>query len=1342
MEKIVLQSQKQLVFDGICLDIKYKDLITELKKNGIDSLEKIRQTALSSYVQESLNNHKDFLRDLQICIADTSDKITYKHEWDDAIGKTISIENFHPEDPVLRFSEENSIKSLYDLLLFQSKSHNSIPEKANSFISAICKMPVSVFTISSKTVNILKKNGIWTVENLLVTGLGFLSHLPGMTSQELNSIQADLIRLPEIVNFYKQITTITTFSADSSDEQDLTEGVENTKSVDGNEEDGAFTKNNASDENTESNTFYESEQKLENFITKQAFRDYLELKGYKKEERASYCACVAHIENKYAAKLFEIEITICRENIKAIKYAMSVLPWADKKIKDAFNQFEQFVNSLTTKQTEPIYPIITQNNNIALAYAESLDHFLFNNYTKNRGKVTATTVTEIQKAWASAQTQKFIIQSPSENPLTFSRIAQSFRDAAFIGDIEISDDEYNVLIYYFRHLFEAEKNRSGYKMKQDPFFAIILVQIGMKYYNQNFWPDVSRELDKPLDGNKQRTLRQNFISVLENYGKIHLENDDFMNIMMHGFVSDYYAPDFFSMLYRYYRIDLHRNLENNTADTLDRMLMRIGENKNTQFVVQTKYAVKNNPKRSAEIINNLLYLLDLGFHDNEFRDPTTRLHRLLNQWMNSDEAFRTALQREERTRTVYVKRFSKPYLYYNYSKETISLVIPPQMVDDEGQETLRWFISTNHEKFELPVDILEEGITGAKTDQLKFELPFTQWFDEILMKVVDPNSSKDFTETFRIPDEVVRFFDSSGMSRNPNHMPTGDITAIINNEYQISSNALTDMIHLQTHDIAYLNFEAGDIVHISNGKYYIAGQNFIEGIARNAFNRDVITEDNGKTIPIYAEMPEIRFVTMPEMIEGMVINANGQRYSIKNNLPVPIDLGTGSEEKGYEIKLRNYLPEKAGKYHIVLDFPDSRRNRYYDFIYIPQFSFKFNYQPYIFQEEGSISFDCKHLKIIPNQADIQLNRTGDAFIFPIDQNHLRLSFSVRTKEEEIPFSIKVPCLRYSLGNDDWNTNVSDFIMKEELPNEILFDFSDDELTISLTSEGKESETLAKESDGFFHYRTNTVKNYSTGNRIKVDVFLSSPEIIKQFDEKKLFMSILLRSIIREKRITADFDFGILTGYIDVVGSKDYSVDIFCNGHVFAEDVSLINGKFSLKKNIENGRYQFDVYEKEEDEFGFGFERKLLDSFTTELIDIHNLSGKTIKINRLLIKNNLGSKSYKVQKTLFIRNLEKTENQSRHCYYGHLDLLNVKTRVFFPDINDLSLAYITYWDEPNKQYFDFEYGTITSRLLLEQEDSWQKGLFDRYLLLNCDEKEKWETPYVGVDMKTIFEVSVE
>ena len=115
----------------------------------------------------------------------------------------------------------------------------------------------------------------------------------------------------------------------------------------------------------------------------------------------------------------------------------------------------------------------------------------------------------------------------------------------------------------------------------------------------------------------------------------------------------------------------------------------------------------------------------------------------------------------------------------------------------------------------------------------------------------------------------------------------------------------------------------------------------------------------------------------------------------------------------------------------------------------------------------------------------------------------------------------------------------------------------------------------------------------------------------------------------------------------------------------------------------------------------------------------------------------------------IQNLEKEGKHGSHSYTGNMNLpdrqkilRNVIVRVFFPDLNDLTSAYITYWDESEKKFIDFVYGVVTSQLFFEEDDNYPTDLYTRYILLECDEEVNWETRCIGVETKSKFEVSVE
>ena len=115
MEESSPENHETIEFDGVQFNSKYRDLVADLKKRGITTMAQIRRTALSSFARNSIIEQADYLRELQICIADSSGQTTFDHEWDDAAGKSVSIEILASEKNIYNFCKGNGIKTLYGL---------------------------------------------------------------------------------------------------------------------------------------------------------------------------------------------------------------------------------------------------------------------------------------------------------------------------------------------------------------------------------------------------------------------------------------------------------------------------------------------------------------------------------------------------------------------------------------------------------------------------------------------------------------------------------------------------------------------------------------------------------------------------------------------------------------------------------------------------------------------------------------------------------------------------------------------------------------------------------------------------------------------------------------------------------------------------------------------------------------------------------------------------------------------------------------------------------------------------------------------------------------------------
>ena len=95
-----------------------------------------------------------------------------------------------------------------------------------------------------------------------------------------------------------------------------------------------------------------------------------------------------------------------------------------------------------------------------------------------------------------------------------NRIKKEFEKKFFIGDIAISDQEYEILINEAKQIL-AVLMRSNHKAAESVSLAVTLVQIGIrKYDGKHFWPYVEEELGVERNLKHQALLGETFINTL------------------------------------------------------------------------------------------------------------------------------------------------------------------------------------------------------------------------------------------------------------------------------------------------------------------------------------------------------------------------------------------------------------------------------------------------------------------------------------------------------------------------------------------------------------------------------------------------------------------------------------------------------------------------------------------------------------------------------------------------------------------------------------------------------------------------------------------------------------
>ena len=274
-----------------------------------------------------------------------------------------------------------------------------------------------------------------------------------------------------------------------------------------------------------------------------------------------------------------------------------------------------------------------------------------------------------------------------------TKINRQFKTCRYIGDIVISEDEYIILKAYLRSICRKYLNTSE-RYITSSIFAVALVQIGIHKYDGRFWPHVEREIGMELPGSYQKWIGRSFYKTLEKYNKYKVaENEMMNNILLHCFITNYYASDLFYFLFAYYQIDLERDLTSNSKEMRDYLMQSMASGENTarayKIKKHTSDAVAFNTRGCKIRVGKILRFMDNALFYGLFpRTSQNRIAQLFCKWADESKKFDQAKKAIAGLTKRGEKRYSSPYLRYNGSQNRFELVLPPQYIHLATNEEL------------------------------------------------------------------------------------------------------------------------------------------------------------------------------------------------------------------------------------------------------------------------------------------------------------------------------------------------------------------------------------------------------------------------------------------------------------------------------------------------------------------------------------------------------------------------------------------------------------------------------------------------------------------------------
>lgn len=922
-----------------------------------------------------------------------------------------------------------------------------------------------------------------------------------------------------------------------------------------------------------------------------------------------------------------------------------------------------------------------------------------------------------------------------------NRIDAQFDKKFYIGDIPVSEEEYEELLEYTKFQLNNVSS-STLPLNDAPVLAVALVQIGIHCYNNgNFWDNaLKQELKVENKQSFQRFLGDSFIRTLKKHEKYILdESEKVQTILFHSFVTNFYSKGLFELLFQYYSKDLERDIYRNDKaqmqalmDTL-KLRSEMTDEENSAFTSQftgkgsrayklrqhTLQAISANPNHSSMRLRRILRLMDKAFwKDIVPQKPVSRLTILFKEWLKESPSFKNEyrLYKSGVIRNRGKKHFSSPYLFADIRNTKFTLVLPAQIVCNEQSEGLFWHVAAEGNVYDEPVDTYPV-LTGFKTEEVKIPIPTDLLFSTISCSLCKGETVvRNFSD---LPKANVRIFDMEGdYATRIFKIP---MCAYTRNDYVIKSTAPIDKIALGKLTRWDLDFVNGDILIFPDRKSLIVGERYIDGLAtRGVVEGANYIGDEEKNIPVYDRIPDLIMTLQKSKIAGTVLDINGTRYKLGECERDEFEAADSRGMQAFLIPVRQFCECRENALNrIILDIPGSTFTKQYLFVYIPGLQATFGGAPYVFEERGTLSFP-ETIDTVCTNRNVEPIFSENGFQFPLTESLRTISVRIN-KSVDIAFD--VPVLLWSFNGETWNREAmgdiwySDFLSHRQL----LFRSPNPKIELSMDDDFEDGEeeseqhmvTCEKRGDGT--YILDLTRFHSWINRDKIAHRVN----MRLGHTDYQFAMVYARSFVASCDLIADYETGQLTCKGEFIGRGDYYADIthLQTGEKVAEKGHVISGELKLFDRLRNGEYQVDFFETDQEDDFFDEPSYLpIHSFKKYLINRNDFSGNQIQVSSFRPKQH--SRIYtSLNRPLWITDIERVAPLT---YEGHIDVPqigNLPVKVIFENEKDLRHFCLYYWDDYDEAYVDFLFDNLTRNLVLEEEPGLKPSVrYRRYKML--------------------------
>lgn len=793
------------------------------------------------------------------------------------------------------------------------------------------------------------------------------------------------------------------------------------------------------------------------------------------------------------------------------------------------------------------------------------------------------------------------------------KIRRGFEKNKYISDIRVSASEY---AYLKKYLHDSFVNGS---VPADPLmFAVAVVQVAIRTYDEgNFWGTFFSEIGVENSYSLRRKIGDAFYDTLTNWSKAVVSRGETRdNVMLHAYVSDTALSGYFDFLFKFYTLDLDRDLGNLDREQMNELIDSITSESmrgRTHLLLQhTRQAIASNITGSKIRIRNQLKRMDRLFWDPEsVKETDHRIYSAMDEWSRKSESFNLERNTERGGRRRGSKRFSNPFFRFDHAGMRFVLVFPEQKVSFDYGNEVHWDIP-NLGFYGIDAE-LRELTTSYKTTSFGVVVDGVSMLKEqrILLE-----SNCGTIRKFRHDPKGIVFFDASGSEVNISSIHAGDYTAVVSIDSEIESNSITGSYLMDGVRVVLLSFEEDDLLTLPSGRSVLIGRDIVETtILEKGRLEGAKSYLDSITYDVYSEIPSFTVRLQPDLVNGAAFVVDGIPFRIGDVEKKEITVEDGSGDVGFLISLSSITAVNNGYHRIILDLPNGIR-REWSFCLIKGMRYEFEDAPYIFEPRGTVVL--QGIQVSGEESGLVKRLDGEGvYEFEIADVGRYLEFTAEDEAEMYKLEIPVPALFIMDQDEEWSCSRPSSVWYTELPDALKISAPGKRISL-FTDSGNEEDgygdvdyVKARSADYFECDLTRIKSRINASEKVLCSINIYVSGVAEEL------IQVMTRDVVVSRNIIGDIENQSLLINVDYLGKDNCCIDVIKGDELIADKLVIIEGKVSIPVEHVGGRYIVSIYDVMEDDSGFDSSYLKIDEFEQAVIDPYDMTGRSLKVLKII-----------------------------------------------------------------------------------------------------------------------------